>query len=84
MQHKSAWTKRTLLLLAATTLLSACQTVPRDIVLRCGTLKDLSKEEQKRAVEELKRLPPGTVIGGFIVPDWLRMRDEIRACRGKK
>jgi starvation-inducible outer membrane lipoprotein len=84
MQRRNAWMRSTLILLAATTLLSACQTVPRDIVLRCGTIKDLSKEEQARAAEELRKLPPGTVIGGFIVPDWLRMRDEIRACRGKK
>jgi hypothetical protein len=35
---------------------------------------------QRRAAEEMAALPPGSALRSVVVPDWVRARDEARAC----
>jgi hypothetical protein len=53
------------------------------VVVQCGHLAGMTKAQQAQAAAELRKLPPDSVIGNAIVPDWLRMRDEARACAQK-
>lgn len=64
--------------------LGGCQTNSARVqaaVVVCGTLAPLADRDMLRAADEVDAMPPGSVVAGRIVPDWLRMRDEIRACR---
>lgn len=84
----SAWRKQTPLLILALTLLTGCAQeapdaaipAPPIIVVHCATVVELSQSEQKQAALELSALPESSVIGNKIVPDWIRTRDESRAC----
>lgn len=68
-------------LIIVAVLLSACNPEQAErIVVRCGHLAGMTSAEQLRAAAELRRLPAGSVIAETIVPDWIRMRDEARAC----
>ena len=65
-------------LATATLLLTGCQTVqPKPV---CGTVVPIDQATQARAAVELRSLPAGSVIATTIVPDWIRQRDEARAC----
>lgn len=71
------------MLLALTILLtstSGCQTVPSEVV--CPALPEYSLGMQRQAAEELKMLPADGMVRGRMMPDYGRMRDEVRACRG--
>lgn len=70
----------------AALLLGGCATEqpkPPDprVIVKCGTLAQISKEQQQKAAEELDGLSNPSVIAEIIIPDWLRLRDEIRACQ---
>lgn len=66
-------------LIPALFLLTACQTVPTVKVL-CLPMVTYSPEQEAKAAEELKALPPGSVLGTLIT-DYGRMRAEDRACQ---
>lgn len=86
----TGWLKQTLLLMLATTPLLGCEKEAPDaavpppppiVIVKCGTVSELTPLQQKEASLELYALPESSVIGNKIMPDWMRMRDEIRACR---
>ena len=55
----------------ATAVSSAC---PREVAY--------SPEQQRRAAEELAELPRDGMLRGVFMPDYARLRDQVRACRG--
>lgn len=55
-----------------------------DLAKICGTNSNWSKDEQVRLKAELAPLPHSSLIRGKLTPDWLRMRDGNRNCRGEK
>lgn len=57
----------------ATEVSSAC---PREV--------DYSPDQQRRAAEELAVLPRDGLVRGVFMPDYGRLRDQARACRGKE
>lgn len=61
-------------------LIAGCQTVPSSA---CPREVEYSPEQQKQAAIELQALPLGSVIRGNFMPDYGRLRDQARACRGK-
>lgn len=63
--------------------LAGCGTGAPDprVVVVCGTVINVSKEQQAAAAVEMESLPANSIIGSVIIPDWLRQRDEARACR---
>lgn len=42
-----------------------------------------SRQQQEQAADELDRMPAGIVRDRFM-PDYARLRDQARACRGQK
>lgn len=54
--------------------LSACNSVPSS---GCPPLIRYSAETQKKAAEELRRLPPGSPLAKLVV-DYKKMRDACR------
>ena len=71
---------RTLLaltLLAMST--SSCATANSEPV--CPQIIEYSKAEQTRAADELLALPPDGIVRAKFMPDYGRMRAEVRACR---
>ena len=56
----------------ATAVSSAC---PREV--------EYSTEQQRRAAEELSTLPRDGMVRGTMMPDYGRLRDQARACRGE-
>ena len=80
--HKPAWLKRMLPLGLATALLTGCVTgAPKTV---CGTVTAIDKATQAKAAAELGALPADSVLATIIAPDWVRQRDEARACVGLK
>ena len=75
---------RTLLVLALIlTSTAACGTGPSKVARAvCPQIIEYSPDEQARAAEELKRLPMSGVVRAKFMPDYGRMRAEVRACRG--
>jgi hypothetical protein len=73
--------RRTLILIAASSLLSGCATVgsnpPTAIV--CPPVVEYSREAQARAAEELKSLPDGSTIAEML-SDYAVLRDQTRSC----
>jgi hypothetical protein len=55
-----------------------------DLKRICTTNRVWTVEEQKALKAELAPLPKTSAIRGKLAPDWLRMRDGNRACRGEK
>ncbi|MDP2332419.1 MAG: hypothetical protein Q8M19_17155 [Reyranella sp.] len=47
----------------------------------CPQLVEYSAAVQDQARAELQTLPPGGVVRGRFMPDYGRMRDEVRACK---
>jgi hypothetical protein len=81
--HRNGWRLRTLCLSLVSLPLAGCLTAPREVVVvRCGTIRPVSKEQLKQSADELARLPHPSVLADVVIPDWVRLRDEIRACRG--
>lgn len=76
--------KRTLALAILAALLSGCVGATSSVVVRCATVTPLSPEQQRRAAGELAALPEDGVVRSVLVPDYGRMRDEARACRGTR
>lgn len=69
-------------LLALTLLMmsiSACATAASDPV--CPQLIEYSKADQARAADELLALPAAGIVRAKFMPDYGRMRAEVRACR---
>lgn len=58
---------------------SACVTAGSDA---CPREVDYSAEQQRRAAEELSSLPRDGMVRGVMMPDYGRLRDQARACRG--
>jgi len=78
----SGWRKRILVPVIGTLFLSGCVTAKDSAtIVVCGTVTTVSKETQRRAAEELESLPADSVLSTVVVPDWVRSRDEARACR---
>jgi len=55
----------------ATAVSSAC---PREV--------EYSTEQQKQAANELLALPRDGIVRGVMMPDYGRLRDQARTCRG--
>lgn len=58
---------------------AGCATVPSSA---CPREVEYSAEQQKRAAEELAGLPRDGMVRGVMMPDYGRLRDQARACRG--
>jgi hypothetical protein len=56
----------------ATAVSSAC---PREV--------EYSAEQQRRAADELSALPRDGMVRSTMMPDYGRLRDQVRACRGE-
>lgn len=48
----------------------------------CPQIVEYSATDQARAADELQRLPADGVVRTRFMPDYGRMRAEVRACRG--
>lgn len=71
---------RTLLALALLTMsISGCQTALSNA---CPREVDYTAEQQKQAALELQALPRDGMVRGTFMPDYGRLRDQARACRG--
>lgn len=75
---------RTLLVLGLLMMsTAACGTVPSKVPLPvCPQIVEYSATDQARAADELQRLPASGVVRARFMPDYGRMRAEVRACRG--
>jgi hypothetical protein len=49
----------------------------------CPSEVEYSAEQQRRAADELSVLPRDGMVRGMMMPDYGRLRDQARACRGK-
>lgn len=71
---------RTLVALALLTMsTAACATAGSDA---CPREVEYSVEQQRRAADELSALPRDGLVRGTMMPDYGRLRDQARACRG--
>ena len=71
---------RTLLALTLPMMLTAaCATAVFEPV--CPALPEYTLEIQRQAADELAALPKDGVVRGRMMPDYGRMRNEVRACR---
>jgi hypothetical protein len=62
---------------------AACATVPSKVPLPvCPQIVEYSAADQAKVADELQRLPAGGVVRSRFMPDYGRMRAEVRACRG--
>ena len=48
----------------------------------CPREVEYSAEQQRRAADELSTLPRDSMVRGTMMPDYGRLRDQARACRG--
>lgn len=48
----------------------------------CPREVEYSAEQQRRAANELASLPHDGMVRGVMMPDYGRLRDQARACRG--
>ena len=72
---------RTLMALALLTLsTSGCETASSSGA--CPREVEYSPAQQSQAADELKALPKDGVVRGTFMPDYGRLRDQARACRG--
>jgi hypothetical protein len=73
---------RTLVALALLTLsIAGCATAPSEA---CPREVEYSAEQQSRAADELSTLPRDGMVRGVMMPDYGRLRDQARACRGAR
>lgn len=69
-----------------TTLISGCAVTTSEPPPRvvCPREVEYSAEVQDQAADELAALPKDGVIRARFMPDYGRLRDQARACRGEK
>jgi hypothetical protein len=48
----------------------------------CPSLPEYTLDQQVQAADELAAMPDGGIVKGLFMPDYGRMRDGTRACRG--
>lgn len=66
----------------AMTLTAACAPgASRTPLPVCPQVVEYSAADQARAADELQRLPASGVVRSRFMPDYGRMRAEVRACR---
>lgn len=68
-----------LALILLTMLTGACATASSNPV--CPQIVEYTKEEQAAAAGELATLPANAIVRAKFMPDYGRMRAEVRACR---
>lgn len=72
---------RTLMALTLlTTSIAGCGTAVSNA---CPREVEYSADQQRRAADELSPLPRDGMVRGVLMPDYGRLRDQARACRGK-
>jgi hypothetical protein len=49
----------------------------------CPREVEYSAEQQRSAADELSVLPRDGIVRGVMMPDYGRLRDQTRACRGE-
>jgi hypothetical protein len=64
-----------------TTSTAGCATVASNA---CPREVEYSIEQQRRAADELSVLPQDGMVRGTMMPDYGRLRDQSRACRGER
>jgi len=62
-----------------TTSIGGCATA---VSSACPHEVEYSADQQKRAVEELSMLPRDGMVRSTMMPDYGRLRDQARVCRG--
>lgn len=65
---------------SAIALISACTISPYPQPTVCPHLKEWTEDDQGRLADELKALPPGSMIGAAM-EDYYLLRAEVRACQ---
>jgi hypothetical protein len=71
---------RTLVALALlTTSIAGCATAVSNA---CPREVEYSADQQRQAADELSSLPRDGMVRGVMMPDYGRLRDQARACRG--
>jgi hypothetical protein len=50
-------------------------------VLGCPAIVEYSKADQAQARSELDELPEGSIVRNHFMPDYGRLRDQVRACQ---
>lgn len=60
--------------------IAGCATAPSSGA--CPREVEYSAEQQRRTADELSMLPRDGMVRGTLVPDYGRLRDQARACRG--
>ena len=68
-----------LLMMSTSGCATAGSEAPRVV---CPREVEYSKELQAAAADEVAALPKDGVIRGRFMPDYGRLRDQVRACRG--
>jgi hypothetical protein len=63
-----------------TTSIAGCATASSSA---CPREVEYSTEQQRRAADELSALPRDGMVRGVMMPDYGRLRDQARACRGE-
>jgi PBP1b-binding outer membrane lipoprotein LpoB len=59
--------------------ISGCATASSNV---CPREVEYTREQQARAADELLALPRDGMVRGTMMPDYGRLRDQARACRG--
>ena len=73
---------RTLMALGLlTTSIAGCAT---GVSNACPHEVEYSPEQQRQAADELSKLPRDGMVRGTMMPDYGRLRDQARACRGER
>lgn len=79
---KSAWLKKTLLLLIVATSIAGCETVrsdePQAPLTLAPAVRSYTPDEMRRAADELAAMPADSIVAGVMIPDYQRMRDQAR------
>lgn len=80
---------RVLIALLILSMVTACGDTVSNVssdakMVACPQETVYTKEQQLAAMEELADLPPHGLIRGLFMPDYGRLRDQSRACRGEK
>jgi hypothetical protein len=69
-----------MVLVLLTTLTAGCGTA---VSSACPREVEYSAEQQRQAADELSALPRNGTVRGVMMPDYGRLRDQARACRGE-
>lgn len=75
-------------LVPLTLSIAACATAPSSPPAACPREVDYSRQQQEQAADEqaeiAKALGREGIIVGRFMPDYGRLRDQARACRGER